>query len=89
MYDKNQYHWDWQTTANRTRYRDLWVSSEQAFNNVRFAVGALIVNRIVSAINAALIVRSHNKKLTETGWNLYFNSDQNLSYQLGVTITPF
>ena len=71
IYEKEKYYWKWADVAQRTEYRTMWESSEHAFNNVRFAVGALIINRIISAIDAALMVRSYNKNLpTQTSWNL-------------------
>ncbi|MCX6151643.1 MAG: hypothetical protein NTX22_14065 [Ignavibacteriales bacterium] len=71
LYDVQKYNWKWKDVAQRTEYRNMWESSEQAFNNVRFAVGALILNRIISAIDAALLVRSYNKQLNiQTGWNV-------------------
>ena len=42
----------------------MWVSSENAYNNLRFVVGGLIVNRIVSAVNAWRATVSYNKKLS-------------------------
>jgi hypothetical protein len=70
MYDPSTYYWNWQTTDDRKTYRNMWVSSEQTFNDVRFVVGALIVNRIVSAINAVRLVSSYNKSLEdEVSWN--------------------
>ncbi|QQS37527.1 MAG: hypothetical protein IPM56_06115 [Ignavibacteriales bacterium] len=57
--------WDWKTNDNRRTYRGLWVSSEQAYNNLRFIVGAMLVNRIASAINAVRLVASHNKQIEE------------------------
>lgn len=87
MYDKDKYYWKWTDHSQRREYRNMWVSSEQAYNNVRFAVGAMIVNRIMSAINAVRLVSRHNKNLkTETGWNVsvsagnpYSNSSDGLS----------
>ncbi len=69
MYNGSSFYWSWQTTADRKNYRDMWTSSEQAKNNLRFIVGALILNRIVSAINAVRLVASYNKHL-ETSWNI-------------------
>jgi len=70
MYDPSTYYWNWQTNDDRKIYRSMWVSSEQTFNDVRFVVGALIVNRIVSAINAVRLVSSYNKSLDEeVSWN--------------------
>ena len=49
----------------------MWESSEQTFNNVRFVVGALLLNRVVSAINAVRLVSRYNNNLSqEVGWNV-------------------
>lgn len=65
MYDEQVYFWKWNTTEERRTYRDMWNSSETANNNIRFVVGGLILNRVVSAINAARLVSSYNKGLDE------------------------
>ena len=71
MYNSNTYFWKWNTSEERKSYRDMWVSSEQSFNNLRFVVGALVLNRVVSAINAVRLVSKYNNKLKEeVGWNL-------------------
>jgi hypothetical protein len=63
----------------------MWESSEHAFNNVRFAVGAMILNRIISAIDAALLVRSHNKSIAQqTSWNVSFGNNINQPENLQV-----
>ncbi len=77
IYDTHTHYWNWETNDLRKEYRNLWTSSEQAYNNVRFAVGALILNRIVSVINAVRLVNKHNKNLnTELGWNVNFDISQ-------------
>ncbi|MGE5412123.1 MAG: hypothetical protein ACM3MI_14270 [Clostridiales bacterium] len=77
LYNTQQYYWNWKTESKQKEYRNMWVSSEQSYNNIRFAVGALIVNRIVSAFNAARLVRSYNKSIenVQTGWNLSVGFD--------------
>jgi len=53
----------------------MWVSSENAFNNVRFAVGALILNRLASAVNAVRLVAAYNRHLKdEKKVSLYFGA---------------
>jgi hypothetical protein len=70
MYDEQAYFWKWNTTDERRTYRDMWNSSETASNNIRFVVGGLILNRVISAINAARLVSSYNKRLKEeVTWN--------------------
>jgi TM2 domain-containing membrane protein YozV len=70
MLDPKTYYWNWQSTADRKNYRTLWVSSQEEINNLRFVVGALILNRVVSAINAARLVAAYNKsQTTDLSWN--------------------
>ena len=48
-----------------------WSSSESSYTNVRFVVGALILNRVISAINAVRMVPAYNKNLPkELSWNV-------------------
>lgn len=77
VYDPQKFYWDWKTNDNRKEYREMWSSSENAFNNLRFAAGALILNRLISAINAVRLVSAYNKNLEEQlSWNMYFSFQQ-------------
>ncbi len=70
MYDPDNYFWKWSTETERESYRDMWTSSEQTKNDIRFIVGGLILNRVASAINAARLVTSYNNRLKEDlSWN--------------------
>jgi len=85
MYDEEAYFWKWNSTDERRSYRDMWNSSETASNNIQFVVGGLILNRIVSAINAARLVSSYNNRLEEeVSWNFTvgFMSQPNLPTSL-------
>jgi len=89
MYDEQTYFWKWNTTDERRTYRDMWNSSETASNNIRFVVGGLILNRIVSAINAARLVSSYNNNLEEeVSWNFSvgFMSQPNLPTSLSLNV---
>lgn len=71
VYERDEYYWNWQNPEKRGAYRDLWESSERSFNNVQFAIGGLILNRIASAINAVRLVNKRNKKNDgDLGWSL-------------------
>ncbi|MCK9280299.1 MAG: hypothetical protein M0P71_06755 [Melioribacteraceae bacterium] len=71
VYDVKTHYWDWKTNNERRKYREMWSSSENAYNSIRFAVGALVLNRIVSAINAVRLVNKYNKGLEENlSWNI-------------------
>jgi hypothetical protein len=70
MYDEQTKFWKWNTTDERRTYRDMWNSSETASNGIRFVVGGLILNRLISAINAARLVSAYNNNLEEeVSWN--------------------
>jgi len=79
MYDTNKEYWDWQSNDRRGEYRDMWVSSEQAYTNVRFAVGGLILNRIVSIINVFRISSSQKDQANIRDWNISAGYDQRLN----------
>ena len=71
IYDTGTHFWRWESPSDRKEYRTMWIASENAFNNIRFVVGALILNRVVSVINAVRLVSRHNKNLsTEVSWNV-------------------
>ena len=70
-YKTAAYYWKWSDNEQRKQYRDLWSSSESAYTNVRFVVGALILNRLISAVNAVRLVSAYNKNLSqEVSWNI-------------------
>ncbi len=62
--------WKWENNSVREEYRSMWTSSEESFDKIQFAVGALVINRIISAINAARTVGRHNAKADELSWNV-------------------
>jgi len=85
MLDPEVDFWKWNTTDERQTYRDMWTSSEQTSNDIRFVIGGLILNRVASAINAARLVTAYNKKLKdELSWNISvgFINQQNLPTSL-------
>jgi hypothetical protein len=44
--------WHWKNDEDRLRFRDLRVTSDQMYQNAKFAIGALVINRIISAFSA-------------------------------------
>jgi hypothetical protein len=66
VYDENAgYYWKWDSDENRKEFRSMRVSSERVLNNSQFVIAAVVVNRIVSAINAARLTRLYNKRSEE------------------------
>lgn len=63
IYDLNSgYYWKWDSDNNRKDYRAMRVSSERVLNNSRFVIATIVVNRIISAINAARLTRLYNDR---------------------------
>lgn len=82
MLSEQKFFWKWNSTEQRKTYRSMWTSSEQTFNDVRFVVGAMLVNRLISAINAVRLVSSYNSELEkEVIWNVSLGLDRNILNQ--------
>ncbi|AFH48770.1 Hypothetical protein IALB_1059 [Ignavibacterium album JCM 16511] len=82
MLSEQKFFWKWNSTEQRKTYRSMWTSSEQTFNDVRFVVGAMLVNRLISAINAVRSVSSYNSELEkEVSWNVSLGLDRDFLNQ--------
>jgi hypothetical protein len=55
--------WAWNLDANRTTYRDMRVASDEMYNNEKFVAGVIVLNHIVSAVNAVRVTLAHNKAI--------------------------
>ena len=58
------FYWNWDTEGSRLEYKDQRIHSDQMYNAAKFVVLGLVANRVWSAIQSALIVKSHNASLT-------------------------
>ena len=52
VYSSPDYDWRWDADANRLQFRETRVTSDQMYENAKFAIGALVVNRLISAFSA-------------------------------------
>ena len=87
MYDPGKYYWKWGTNEERKTYRNLWTASESAFNNLRFVAGALILNRVVSVINAIrLVSKYNNRQNTELSWDVKMELENNTNLPTNLTL---
>jgi hypothetical protein len=59
-------YWLWDSQAARLDYREQRIASESAYNSRKFVVAAIVINHVVSAINAARAAISHNRSLQES-----------------------
>lgn len=76
IYNAETHYWNWGADDKRKEYRNLWLDSEHAYNNLRFIIGAMLLNRVISSINAVRLVSLYNKNLgsSDLTWNLYFEA---------------
>lgn len=81
-------YWKWDTDANRERYRLLRVSSDETFNSSRYIIAAIVVNHVVSAVNAVRMAISHNSNVDRSdALNIRANVIGGLNRPQGVMIT--
>jgi hypothetical protein len=89
MYNTDSHYWKWETTSERRAYRTMWVSSQVSYNNLRFVVGGMILNRIASIINAVRLVTAYNKnQQTSNSWNMNidYSLDENAPSNLSLNL---
>lgn len=66
LYDPDAgYRWRWDSDVKRREYRTMRVAGETVLNTSKFVIGAVVVNRLISAVNAVRLVRQHNEGLTD------------------------
>ena len=72
LYDpKSNFAWQWSSDADRLHYKDLRNRGEGSLRNSQFVLGALILNRVISAISAARSVSAYNRSVqTLSSWRL-------------------
>jgi len=64
-YDTSDYYWNWQTTEDRNKYRDLKNSFRSAFKNSETVIGLAILNRLISIIDAVRDVKNYNRQIND------------------------
>ncbi len=80
IYDENdQYFWQWDTKSNRFDYDGRRIHSKDLENDEVYYMGAIVLNHIVSAINALRLAKAYNSDIKESGWimGVEFNNYRN------------
>jgi hypothetical protein len=57
--------WNWDSSENRETFKDLRIRSDRDKNRMVYAIGAMALNRILSAIEAGRGMASVQKKYNE------------------------
>jgi hypothetical protein len=58
------YQWNWDTDANRLRFKDIRIQSGDVKNNAKFIIGAVTVNHLLSAFFAGKKTAAYNRSLS-------------------------
>lgn len=69
------YQWQWDNYANRLYYDGYRIETRQIDENKIYIIGGIILNHVISAINAMRVARAHNREIEQLGWR--FNFDYN------------
>lgn len=89
LYDVNAgFGWQWDSDVSRAQFKEARLSGETVLNNRKFVVTAIVINHLVSAINAGLAASSYNKRAAR-GKSIEVKADVMGSYAQphGVMIT--
>jgi hypothetical protein len=72
--DVDCYYWQWDSEANRLKYKEIRRAAKRADNRATFALGAILANHLVSAIDAVWSAHKANKAAEQSSldWNVEF-----------------
>ena len=72
--DVDSYYWQWDSEASRLKYEEIRRAAKQADNRATFALGAILANHLVSAIDAVWSAHKANKAAGQGSldWNVEF-----------------
>jgi hypothetical protein len=84
-----EYYWNWENKADRQKYRNLRNQSKTACKRADLAIGILIANHVISAIEAFWATGKYNRRLefSFSGFKMYYslNPDfENPTLMLGI-----
>ena len=73
--ENSDYFWQWDDKSSRLTYDARRIGATELEERRTFIIGGIILNHLVSAINALRVARIHNRELEEMGWRLDMDYD--------------
>lgn len=68
MYPEDQkYYWKWDSESSQKRFEKMRLSSDKAYNTSLLVIGGLVVNRLVSGIDAIRVAKKKDKLNVQVG----------------------
>jgi hypothetical protein len=68
--DNSFYFWKWSSESERERYRELKNDSKTYYRNADFALGLLLANHVLSAVDAYFAAKRHNRRVGSGFWGV-------------------
>ena len=77
-----EWNWQWDSPASQQRYRDMRNQSNEAYNRAKFALGAVVLTRIVAAIDAWRVARAVNRaaRMEMARWKIRLKGKPSLEH---------
>jgi hypothetical protein len=71
--DVDNYYWQWDSEANRLKYEEIRRAAKRADNRATFALGAILANHLISAIDAVWSAhRANSANQAGLEWEIKF-----------------
>jgi hypothetical protein len=88
--DTPEYYWNWDSDGSRSHYRDLRNKSKNAYRRSLLFLGAAVINRVLSGIDAYRSAGSYNRQqeFSGSGWRVYCSSaglTKDGDFEIGLT----
>jgi hypothetical protein len=89
LYDaKSTFAWQWSSDSDRLHFKDLRNRGESTLRSSQFVIGALVLNRVISAISAARSALAYNRALQGlTSWRVSVGVPGGMPAADGVELT--
>lgn len=74
LYMGEEYYWNWDSDNNRNHFEDLRIKSDSYKHSAIYFAGAIVINHLVSAVEAARYQRKHESIRAGVGFNSQGNA---------------
>ena len=83
--------WRWDSHDNRLDYDARRIHTRELEQNDVYYIGAIVLNHLVSAINALRVARAYNKNLEQNSWQMgmQFDNYQNIKIHVVISVKFF
>lgn len=85
IYEENAInYWRWDSHKNRLDYDGRRIHSRELEQDEVYYIGGIVLNHLVSAINALRLAKAYNRNLNQNSWQMGVKLD---TYQKGISLS--